>query len=236
MLEIENLSKRFGRLRVLTDVSMSARSGRVTAVLGPNAAGKTTLAKIVAGLARADRGVVRIGGAPIDPRGDYKRRLGYMPQAPALPDTLTPSDLFALLRRLRGACALDSALISDLDLGEHLGKPFRTLSGGTKQKVNAAVAFLFSPALLVLDEPTNGLDPVSSAVVRAKIRSCRQEGRAVLLTSHIMSEIEQLADDVVLLHDGKVQFSGDVTMLKRETRQPTIEDAVATLMRETLAA
>lgn len=237
MLEIEKVSKRFGSLRVLTEVSMVARAGRVTAVLGPNAAGKTTLAKIVAGLAHADRGVVRIGGVALDARGEYKRQIGYMPQTPALPDNLTPDDLFSLLRSLRGNTApTDAALISDLDLGEHLKKPFRTLSGGTKQKVNAVAAFLFSPSLLVLDEPTNGLDPAAAGIVRAKIRRCRDEGRSVLLTSHIMSEIEQLADDVVLLYDGTVRFSGDVPTLKHNTRQASVEDAVAVLMRSTLAA
>lgn len=216
---------------------MAARAGRVTAVLGPNAAGKTTLAKIVAGLAHADRGIVRIDGVPLDARGDYKRQIGYMPQTPALPDNLNSNDLFALLRSLRGIAApVDAALISELDLGEHLKKPFRTLSGGTRQKVNAAAAFLFSPSLVILDEPTNGLDPAAAGIVRAKIRSCREEGRAVLLTSHIMSEIEQLADDVVLLYDGAVRFSGDVAMLKQKTRQASVEDAVAVLMRSTLAA
>lgn len=237
MLQIDNVSKRFGKISVLTNVSMAALPGRVTAVLGPNAAGKTTLAKIVAGLVHADRGTVRIGGVPIDSRGEYKRLIGYMPQNPALPENLTPNDLFALLGSLRGEKALvDTALVEDLDLGEHLKKPFRTLSGGTKQKVNAAIAFLFSPSLLVLDEPTNGLDPLSAAIVRTKIRDCREQGRTVLLTSHIMSEIEQLADDVVLLYDGTLRFSGDVTMLKRETRQPSVEGAVAVLMRSTLAA
>jgi Cu-processing system ATP-binding protein len=237
MLEIEKVSKRFGKLSVLSEVSMTARAGRVTAVLGPNAAGKTTLAKIVAGLAYADSGVVRIGGVPIDARGDYKRQIGYMPQTPALPDNLTPNDLFALLRSLRGnAERVDATLISELDLGEHLKKPFRTLSGGTRQKVNAVAAFLFSPSLVILDEPTNGLDPASAAIVRTKIRSCRESGRTVLLTSHIMSEIEQLADDVVLLYDGSVRFAGDVNALKQKTRQTSVEDAIAVLMRSTLAA
>lgn len=237
MLEIQNVSKRFGSLRVLTDVSLSGKAGRVTAVLGPNAAGKTTLAKIVAGLAFADAGIVRIAGTPIDARGDYKRQIGYMPQSAAMPDNLTPNDLFALLRSLRvNAPSVDMALISELELDVHLKKPFRILSGGTKQKVNAAAAFLLSPRLLVLDEPTNGLDPAAAAVVRAKIRWCREEGRTVLLTSHIMSEIEQLADDVVLLSDGTVKFAGEAAVLKQRTRQASVEDAIAVLMRSTLAA
>ena len=237
MLEIENVSKRFGELRVLNAVSIAAQAGRVTAVLGPNAAGKTTLAKIVVGLCHADSGVIRLGSVEIDRAGEYKRKLGYMPQSAALPDNLTPRELFALLLRLRGSNErVDNALVSDLDLGEHLKKPFRALSGGTRQKVNAAAAFLFSPPLLVLDEPTNGLDPASAGVVRAKIRASREEGRTVLLTSHIMSEIEQLADDVILLYEGTVRFSGDVVQLKQKTRQASIEDAVAVLMRRTLAA
>ena len=237
MLEIREIYKSFGKLAVLTNVSVTAKPGRVTAVLGPNAAGKTTLAKIVAGLVHADRGTVIVCGAPIDATADYKRQLGYMPQTPALPDNLTPTELFALLRRLRNASdCVDASLIDELQLGDHLRKPFRTLSGGTRQKVNAVMAFLFSPTLLVLDEPTNGLDSVAGAILKDKIRDCKKQGRTVFLTSHIMSEIEELADDIVVLHDGGVRFFGDAAALKHKVRQPSIERAVAALMRETLAA
>lgn len=237
MLEIREVYKSFGKLDVLTNVSVTAKPGRVTAVLGPNAAGKTTLAKIVVGLAHADRGTVIVCGAPIDAAADYRRQLGYMPQTPALPDSLTPAELFTLLRHLRSAGdCVDASLIDELQLGDHLKKPFRTLSGGTRQKVNAAAAFLFFPTLLVLDEPTNGLDTVAGAILKEKIRDSKKRDRTVLLTSHIMSEIEELADDIVVLHDGGVRFSGDAAALKQNVQQPSIERAVAALMRETLAA
>jgi Cu-processing system ATP-binding protein len=235
MLEITGLTKRFGKLTVLDGVDLTARAGRVTAVLGPNGAGKTTLIKSVLGLARPDGGAIRLGGDVVS--GDaYRARIGYMPQLARFPENLSAAELIAMVKDLRGATdptALDEELIARFDLAPHLRKPLRALSGGTRQKVNAVLAFLFRPALLILDEPTAGLDPIASGVLKDKILAERAAGRTFVLTGHVMSELEELAhhDDLAFLVDGRVRFAGPVEELLRATRQTKLERAVAHLMR-----
>jgi Cu-processing system ATP-binding protein len=229
-LEITHLTKHFGALDVLRGVDLSVAGGRVLALVGPNGAGKTTLIKSVLGLTRPDGGEIRFLGEVV--RGDaYRARIGYMPQIARFPEHLTAAELIAMVTDVRGgAVERDEALIDRLALAPHLGKPLRALSGGTRQKVNAVLAFLFRPALLILDEPTSGLDPVSSAILKDKILAERDAGRAVLLTSHVMSEVEELADDVTLLVDGRVAHAGPVDALLRATGQTRLERAVARLM------
>ena len=237
MLEITGLTKRFGRLPVLQGVDLAVRAGRVTAVLGPNGAGKTTLIKSVLGLTRPDGGTIRLDGEVVvgpGAGGDaYRARIGYMPQLARFPENLSGAELIAMVRDLRGAArdaALDEELVERFALTEHLGRPLRALSGGTRQKVNAVLAFLFRPATLILDEPTAGLDPVASGVLKDKILAERAAGRTFVLTSHVMSELEELADDVAFLVDGRLRFAGPVDALLRATRQTTLERAVAHLM------
>ena len=238
MIEIDGLLKRYGKLPVLRGVDLRVERGRVTAVVGPNGAGKTTLIKAVLGLAHPDGGRIAVDGVVLDGGVDYRARIGYMPQIARFPENLTGADLLALLKDLRGdagAGALDEELIGRFGLGPELDKPLRTLSGGTRQKVNAAMAFLFRPELLILDEPTAGLDPVASSILKDKILAERAAGRTFILTSHIMSELEELADDVAFLLDGQVRFTGPIDDLKRATRQPSLERAVAQMMTQEAA-
>jgi Cu-processing system ATP-binding protein len=237
MIRIEGLTKRFGPLEVLRGIDLTIVAGRVTAIIGPNGAGKTTLIKILLGLARPDRGTLMIDGQPVGDDPAYRARIGYMPQIARFPQNLTGTELLAMLRDLRGGSrATDEELIHRFALAPELAKPLRTLSGGNRQKVNAAAAFLFDPDLIVLDEPTAGLDPVSSGILKDKVRSARAEGKSFILTTHIMSEIDELADDVVLLLDGQVRFAGPVHDLKVRTRQLNLERAIAQLMLHTEAA
>jgi Cu-processing system ATP-binding protein len=237
MIEVRALEKRYGKLPVLRGVDLDVRPGRVTAVLGPNGAGKTTLIKIFLGLARPDGGEVRFDGAPLGDDPSARARIGYMPQIARFPENLSGEELLAMLRDLRGGgSTLDEELIDRFGLGDHLAKPLRTLSGGTRQKVNAVMAFLFDPDLLILDEPTAGLDPVSSSILKDKILGARAAGKTLILTSHVMSELEELADDVAFLLDGKVHFVGPVEDLKRATRQASLERAIAHLMVREVAA
>ena len=239
MIETVGVSKSFGGARVLSDVSASFKSGRVTALVGPNAAGKTTLIKAILGLVRPDAGEIRVDGVPVDAAGAYRARIGYMPQIARYPENLTGAELVEFLTELRGGVghvALDESLMDRLRIRESLENPLRTLSGGTRQKINAAAAFLFRPSILILDEPTAGLDPLSSSLLKDAIAE-RDVGRTVLVTSHVMGELEQVADDVVFLLEGRVQFSGSMAALKEETRQPTLERAVAHMMiRKTVEA
>ncbi|HEX7938843.1 MAG TPA: ABC transporter ATP-binding protein [Gemmatimonadaceae bacterium] len=232
MIEIAGVSKCFGDVRVLSTVTTSFQRGRVTALVGPNAAGKTTLIKTILGLVRADSGEIRIDGEPADADGAYRSRVGYMPQIARYPENLTGAELIEFLTDLRGGVghvALDETLIDRLRVREFLDKPLKTLSGGTRQKINAAAAFLFRPSILILDEPTAGLDPLSSSLLKDAIAE-RDVGRTVVVTSHVMGELEQVADDVVFLLEGRVRFAGSMAALKEETRQATLERAVAHMM------
>jgi Cu-processing system ATP-binding protein len=221
---------------VLDGIDLAIRPGRVTAVVGPNGAGKTTLIKCVLGLANPDSGTIVVDGVPASSDGRYRTAIGYMPQIARFPENLSATDLFAMMRDLRGAAARDEELIATLGLREYLDKPLRVLSGGTRQKVNASLAFLFAPSVLILDEPTSGLDPVSSGVVKDKILAERAKGRTCVLTSHVMTELEELADDIAFLVDGRIRFSGAVNLLKRMTRQLSLERAIAHVMEGGLAA
>src|SRR5689334_330315 len=197
MIQISSLSKRFGRVEVLCGVDLRIARGRVVGLVGPNGAGKTTLIKTILGLTHADSGAIRIDGEPIGDGVSYRAQIGYMPQIARFPENLSASELFTMLRELRGTSTnLDDELVTKLGLASQLDKPLRVLSGGTRQKVNACLAFLFRPELLILDEPTAGLDPLSSAILKDKILAARAEGTTVIITSHIMSELEELCDDV----------------------------------------
>lgn len=237
MIELRGVKKCFGALQVLDGIDLTIATGRVTAIVGPNSAGKTTLIKAILGLTRIDEGAIAVAGRILDGDSAYRAGIGYMPQIARFPENLTGADLFTMLRDLRSeTCARDETLVERLGLAPHLHKSLRVLSGGTRQKVNAALAFLFSPELLILDEPTAGLDPVASSVVKDKVLQERGQGRTFVLTSHVMSELEELADDVAFLVDGRVRFAGAVHDLKRITRQLSLERAIARMLEGGLAA
>jgi Cu-processing system ATP-binding protein len=231
IIQISNLSKRFGPIDVLRSVDLDVRAGRVLAVVGPNGAGKTTLIKSLLGLTRPDSGRMTFEGKDVSGGDAHRARIGYMPQIARFPENLTGAELFAMLKDLRGRYAvLDTELVGLFGLGEALAKPLRVLSGGTRQKVNAVMAFLFTPELLILDEPTAGLDPLSSSILKDKIMGERGAGKTVMVTSHVMSELEELADDVAFMLEGRIAFVGTLDELKRITAQVTLERAIATMM------
>ena len=233
MIRISGLTKRFGALQVLRGLDVEIADGRVTAIVGPNGAGKTTLMKTILGLTRSDGGKILVDGERVSDDPAYRANVGYMPQIARFPENLTGAELIALMRDLRGAHAeIDDDLVDRFHLDNQLDKPLRVLSGGTRQKVNAVVAFLFKPNLLVLDEPTAGLDPVSSGILKDKIAETRDAGRSVIVTSHVLSELDALADDIAFLVDGRLRYSGSVHDLKLATRQLSLERAIAQVMVE----
>ena len=237
MIEARHITKTFGTLRVLDDLSLSIGPRRITGLVGPNAAGKTTLAKIILGLTKADSGTLEIDGTRIGADESYRSRIGYMPQMPRFPENLSARELFEMLTDLRRPTRpVDDELIERFSFAGALDKPIRMLSGGTRQKVNAVIAFLFRPDLLILDEPTAGLDPVSSGILKDKIFAEKAAGTTFLLTSHIMSELDELADDVAFINEGKVAFVGALAEIKRVTRQSNLERAIAEMMKRGAAA
>lgn len=237
MIRITGLAKRFGALHVLRELDLDIADGRVTAIVGPNGAGKTTLMKTILGLTRGDGGKILIDGERVNDDPAYRANVGYMPQIAHFPENLSAAELIAMVRDLRGGDApVDEDLVERFHLYDHLQKPLRVLSGGTRQKVNAVLAFLFRPALLVLDEPTAGLDPVSSGILKDKIVEARDAGRTVIVTSHVLSELDALADDIAFLVEGRVRYAGSVHDLKLATRQLSLERAIAQVMVEDAVA
>lgn len=237
MIGISGLRKRFGQLDVLQGVDATFATGRVTALVGPNAAGKTTLIKTILGLTRPDAGSISMAGTIVNGDVSYRRRIGYMPQIARFPGNLTGEELLSMLEKLRTDISKpDRTLIETFGLGAELGKQLRTLSGGTRQKLNAVAAFLFSPDVLILDEPTAGLDPRASSALKDRILADRAKGRTFIVTSHVMAELEEVADDVIFLADGQVRFSGSLDNLKKTTLQVNLERAIAELMTRGKAA
>jgi Cu-processing system ATP-binding protein len=184
MIRIRALRKRYGRLDVLQGIDAEIPTGRVTAIVGPNAAGKTTLIKSILGLVRSDTGSIQVDSVRVNGDESYRTKIGYMPQIARFPSNLTGAELLAMLRELRpDVKEIDDELIRTFGLGLELTKKLNDLSGGTKQKINAVAAFLFKPATLILDEPTAGLDPRSARIL--KDNSQGQDSRGAANRTHV---------------------------------------------------
>ncbi len=235
-IEIRGLEKSYGKNKVLKGIDLDIYAGEITAVLGPNASGKTTLLKCILGLVIPSAGEIRVRGKEVGGSYEYRRFIGYMPQEPSFPENLTPEELIRLISSIRKVYPEDriKALAELFKIKTFFNRQVRSLSGGTKQKVSALIALAFDPDILILDEPTVGLDPVSSSKLKEEIIRRKEEGKTVLLTSHIMSEVEQLADRVVLLIEGVKRFDSSVKELKEITGEDRLERAVAKLMEEGL--
>jgi len=231
MIKITGLRKSYGKLDVLKSVDLDLREGVVYAIVGPNAAGKTTLIKTILGLTKADSGTIEINNQVINGDCSYRNQLGYMPQIAKFPENLTGKEILRLVRDLRNNPEqTDDELISAFKLDKEIYKPVKNLSGGTRQKLSAVIAFLFKPAVLILDEPTAGLDPVSSSTLKDKIIREKKNNKTIIITSHIMSEIEELCDYIIFLLDGSIYFQGTREMVHNRTQQANLERAIAILM------
>ena len=231
MIQLQAIRKRFGPLEVLRGVELDIRPGRITAIVGPNGSGKTTIIKMLLGLVKPDSGRIVWNGHTLNGDWRYRERVGYMPQIVRFPENLTGRELLDMITDLRGGeSAPDTELVGGFALEKDLDKPFRVLSGGTRQKVNAAIAFRFHAELMILDEPTAGLDPVAARALKEKVRKERDLGRSVVITSHNMGELDALADDVAFLLDGRIRHRGPLDALKAETGEAELEGAIARLM------
>jgi Cu-processing system ATP-binding protein len=237
MISARDVHKRFGRLPVLRGVDLDVPAGSITAIVGPNASGKTTLNRIILGLVKADRGEIRFAGQRLNGDARYRSRIGYMPQIARYPENLTARDVMGMVTDVRGHTGpRDEDMVDQFSLGPVLDTPLRVLSGGTRQRINAALAFLFSPDLLILDEPTAGLDPVSAGMLKDRLLRERDAGRALIVTSHVLSELDEIADRVAFLLDGVMRFQGSRRDLLDTTAEPNLGRAIARLMREEGAA
>ena len=230
MIEIKNLHKKFGKLTVLDGLDLSINKGGVFAVLGPNGSGKTTLIKSVLGMVIPEQGSINIDGEEILKKHEYRNNVNYLPQIANFPSNLTVSELIQMIKDIRTKKANDKKIIELFDLGPFLKQKLSNLSGGTKQKVNLVLTFMFDSELIILDEPTTGLDPISLIHLKDIIQTEKQKGKTILITSHIMSFVEEVSDEIVFLLDGKIHFKGKIEALKKQTNQTDLEHAIATIL------
>ena len=230
MIQITDLHKQFGKLTVLDGLHLEIGEGGIFAVLGPNGSGKTTLIKTILGMVIPGRGDIRIKGQTVLGQWKYRNEINYLPQIANFPANLTVRELIAMVKNLRPKNASDESLIRLFELEPFLDKKLGNLSGGTKQKVNIVLTFMFESELLILDEPTTGLDPVSLIRLKELIRKEREKNRTILITTHIMSFVEEVADEIVFLLDGRIYFKGKTGDLKKQTGQKDLEHAIAKLI------
>ncbi len=234
MISFENVNKSFGRLHVLKDISFELEAGQSVALIGPNGSGKTTLIKTLLGMNVPTSGNIRVKG--MDIRSDYRYRshIGYMPQIGNYPKNLRISQLIEMMRDIRKekdtVQKTDEDLIDLFRLRDIYNKPLGTLSGGTRQKVSATLAFLFNPEILILDEPTAGLDPFSCEILKEKILEESLKGKLIIITSHILSDLEELATHMMYLEEGNLRLFKKMSDMKAETGENRLSRIIAHLM------
>ena len=230
MVTIENLHKKFGKNQVLSGIDLNISEGGIFAVLGPNGSGKTTLIKSVLGMVIPDKGNITVLGENIKKNSEYRHKIDYLPQIANFPSNLRVKELIKMIKDLRKPTNEDERLIELFRLEPFLDKKLGNLSGGTKQKVNLVLTFMFDSPLIILDEPTTGLDPISLIRLKDLIKAEKAKGKTVLITSHIMSFVEEISDEIVFILEGKIYFKGSIQKLKTKTNQPDFEHAIASIL------
>lgn len=235
MIEIENLNKSYGRFKALDNINLSFEKGQAISLLGPNGSGKTTLIKSILGLVIPEGGAIKINGRDIKEDYSYRSQIGYMPQIGRYPENMTIAQVIKMVKEIRkDATKYDEELIEGFGIKAIEKKTMRSLSGGTRQKISACLAFLFSPDIYILDEPTAGLDPVANELLKEKIIKEQRNGKLILITSHVLSDMEGLASHVVYLQDSKLMFYKSVEELRKSTGEDKLNRIIASLIRKEL--
>jgi len=236
MIELCHLTKKFGDLTAVSDLSLKVARGRFFAILGPNAAGKTTLLRILAGLLKPTSGVAQVAGFDIqtDPL-EARRRLAYVPDFPFLYDKLTPWEFFRFSGQIfqMSAARIEASaheLIPRFNLEPFANKPIEGLSHGTRQRVAIVSALLHDPEVLVIDEPMVGLDPQHARVVKDVLKERTRQGSTVLLSTHQLGVAEEMADEIGIMHQGRLVAVGALDELRRQARSSaTLEQVFLSL-------
>lgn len=231
MIDIQSLYKSYGKLEVLRGISLSFDQPGIAAILGPNGSGKTTLIKSILGMVLPDKGSIHFQGQSIAGHWDYRRQIDYLPQIARFPDNLRVKELLNLIQDIRGEQPQHAErLIALFGLAPFLDKRLGNLSGGTRQKVNLLQAFMFDSPVVILDEPTSGLDPLAVQSLKALLQEEKAKGKLLLITTHIMSFVEEMADEVVFLLEGDIHFRGSLKSLKERYGESNLERAIAQIL------
>lgn len=233
MISIQALTKNFGKTRALDNIDAELSAGQCIGLIGPNACGKTTLIKCMLGMVIPSQGDIYFRQEKITKDVRYKEYIGYMPQIGKYPENITIKQVFDMIRTLRQTRTQeDWELYDSFGLSKIEGKKMATLSGGTIQKVSAAMAFLHQPEVLILDEPTAGLDPLASEILRNKIVDERQKGKLILITSHVLSELDDLLTNVIFMQEARILFSKTIHEIILHTGESRISKAVTKLLKK----
>lgn len=233
MISLQQVSKHFGKLSVLSEVNFTLEKGNSYALVGPNGSGKTTLIKSILGMVIPSLGKIFVDGEDIKDHWRYREKIGYMPQIGRYPENMRIGQLFDMMKNIRGNTAnTDEELIRAFNLHKIVDKRMHTLSGGTRQKVSAALAFLFHAPILILDEPTAGLDPVSVEILKEKILQEKNAGKLFMISSHILSDLDELSSHIIYLFEGKVAYHDTIENLKEQTQESRLGKAMASFIKE----
>ena len=234
MIEIKNLTKKFNKFTALNQVNIRFNDGHSVALIGPNGCGKTTLIKCILGLNVVEDGDILVNNESVKEHYLYRKNIGYMPQIGRYPENMTIAQTIQMIKDTRKVTEseLDTELLEAFKLESIFDKKMRTLSGGTTQKVSAVLAFLFNPGIIILDEPTAGLDPLASEILKNKIIKEKNKGKLIIITSHLLSELDDIVSEIVFMNEGKVIVHQSVEQLMTERKTEKISESIISILKE----
>lgn len=215
---------------MLKGISLEFKSGGIFAVLGPNGSGKTTIIKSLLGMVLPDSGEIFIDDVNIKNNSGYRSKLDYLPQIARFPENITMAEVINMIIDVRGQPSRHMELLDLFDLKNSLNEKLGNLSGGTRQKVNIVLTFMFNNPIIILDEPTSGLDPVSLIKLKKLIGEEKERGKLIIMTTHIIGLVEELADEIVFLLEGKIYFRGTADSLIQNNKATNLEEAIAAII------
>lgn len=234
MIKFEELTKQYGKQTVLKQLSMEWAAGQSIALIGPNGSGKTTLLKSLIGLVLPDSGRILVKDMDISKSHLYRRDIGYMPQINRFPENLTVAQLFVMMKKMRSevdSSAYDEDLYHEFNIERMNHKGLAALSGGMRQQVSAALTFLFDPSIIILDEPTAALDPVSNELLKEKINKEAKRGKLIVTTSHILNDLDDVAHQVIYMMDGEIKFFKEIEVLRKQTSESKLNKIIASMIK-----
>ena len=234
MIEIKNLTKKFDRFTALDNLNLSFTNGKSIALIGPNGCGKTTLIKCILGLNVIKTGDILVDDKSVKNDYLYRQNIGYMPQIGRYPENMTIGQTIKMIKETRKVADmdLDTELLESFELEKMYDKKMANLSGGTTQKVSAVLAFMFNPKIIILDEPTAGLDPLASEILKNKIVKEKNKGKLIIITSHLLSELDDMVSEIVFMNEGKIIVQQSVEDLMTDTKTEKISESIVTILKE----
>ena len=234
MIEVKKLTKKFSKFTALDDLNLTFTNGKSIALIGPNGCGKTTLIKSILGLNVIETGDILVDGKSVKDDYRYRKDIGYMPQIGRYPENMSIGQTIKMIKDTRkiSETHLDTELLENFELEKMYDKKMGTLSGGTTQKVSAVLAFMFDPKVIILDEPTAGLDPLASEILKNKIIKEKNRGKLIIITSHLLSELDDIVSEIVFMNEGKIIVQQSVTDLMTERKSEKISESIISILKE----